>query len=237
MTFHPALPHISCGIFTLPVFLVGLAFSFSLHRWVVPRRGLTSITYSADNKCPLWFLESKHLSCPNAKGSDTWEKGWAGWCSRCCSYCLWCWAICASLGLQPPLFAKRDLHSLWSHSKPLRPPKAAGFASQLLQERAGQGSRWGTALSHVRQDRGLHGPSVSKYQPQLEQTILISKRSIEPIKIISWTCSSDIIPLRAGRWSPRSVSCLQGEGFEFITFGMEMFSPTSLLQLAGAGVG
>lgn len=78
---------------------------------------------------------------------------------------------------------------------------------------------------------------ANKYHPQLEQTILISERSIEPIKIISWTCSSDIIHLRTGRWSPRSVSCLQGEGFEFITFGMEMFSPTSLLQLAGAGQG
>lgn len=84
--------------------------------------------------------------------------------------------------------------------KPLRSLKTAGFVPQLLQKRAGWGSGWGTTLSHVRQGWGHHGLSVSKSQPQLEQTILISKRSIEPIKIISWTCSSDIIHLNMFQW-------------------------------------
>lgn len=96
MTFHPALPLISCLLLCpsvswfvsccIWIFLFFAAQIACLHRWVLPRRGLTSGAFTAGNKCP-----------PRTSGARAPE------------------LPCAPLARQPPLFAKRDLGTLWRY--------------------------------------------------------------------------------------------------------------------------
>lgn len=215
MTFHPAMPHISC-----------LALVLLL--------------------CPsVPLFVSLHLSCPNLRGSNTWgerngQTGWAEWYSKCCSYQLWCWDICDCLGLQPTLFAKRGLGTLWRHPEVSHIPTAAGFASQLLWERAGWGSGQGTALPCVWQDWGHCGPSVNKQSdislvwnklPLFQREILSPSRlSVEDVPALQYIREQEdgahtVFPACRGKVS--KLSPLEG--------GVPSYLP--LAQLAEAGWG
>lgn len=210
---------ISCPIW---IFLFFAARTACLSRWKAVLLGLTSV-FPADDEYLPWLWETELPSCPGSAGCHTWgervgEGGWAERCSMCC--CNWWWRSIHALSLQRGVSVPCE-----GTARPVRSPTAARFASGESWARAGLGHCSTMRYSRLRAPWPFSYQSI-KCRPWLEQNSLISKKSI-----ISWTCSSDIMHLRTGRWSPHSISCLQAEGFRMITFGKEFY----VFQLGEAG--
>lgn len=207
---------ISCPIC---FFLFFAARTACLSRWKAILLTLTS-AFSGDDECLPWLQETELPSCPGSAGCHAWgegvgEGGWAERCSMCCCH-WWCRSI-------PALSLQRGvLVSCEGTERPVRSPTAAPGESWA---RVGLGHCPTMRYTRLRAPWPFSYQSA-KCQPWLEQNRLISKKSI-----ICWTCSSDIMHLRTGRWSPRSISCLQAEGFRMITFGKELY----VFQLGEAG--